>query len=891
MDRYDLYYRASTLINEVFSDNPYSPNSAPDPEINSRARVDPKLAEADEAIRKSIDLCQRDRAYRDLAFARRKLGEIHWRKGEINAAENEFRQAKSIIDSIPELSRDELSEEGVLSFYLGQVARIRGDKETAVSLFERSYRIDSFLGDQKGEEASRKALKFIDPNHLWWAYQEPDEDMKSRKTEFINQVIERRIQELGERSAKRNSMSKWMSEPKTESEKHDGGSTKKTSFNRPFVAVFGSDKEIIETVSQGIRKEVFLKPAPRSLFMSYCCGERDSSNKVPTRPEVGVYDFSDSSPESIFAALKECNVAILIFNRTQFVSEIFRRWVAEMACKSQGRDDFKIFVRISESDKTWLELLSESKDAAAVEICENVHLKSGVSLNEFVNQIACYADDFANQKSRVKTLRRIDLKTKALGLVGKILIFSSFLFAFVIWAEVLLLNSPGKHMAGWMLNAAAWVSGITTFVVLTPFYFAFGRSFSKLFTTKAKTRFRPSFQVLGRYSSSYMFIFTTVWILWGITAKKLELTPIWINLGLASGIFLEMWRRSRFDLFQVGGVLEKSSGYDRSLRCIDYAQGESQSPFVCPLFWTPRNEVFISYAHDEWGEQMATRLTHAFENDGMKVFRDNEHLAIGGNWRRQLLHGIRECGFFVSVIDRSYVTRHWTTAEAERALQLTGRTGCPKIVLLLREGFSLQETENANPVFRLLLGWPETQGFGGVRHVRECKETPEIFAEALKKNRSGWNVSIFPKSLTVNFNKIRRVVAPMNQILFNLGPIALISLFWSPIQPLGELIDTSAVANLVSGFFVGYGLRELSDLLCVFRHAEARENARIGSVERSKFFWTLSIWFSWLAITVLESSDVSSIVLGWVAFALVAGCYMKDPQRIGHSMRPHKTRQ
>ena len=75
------------------------------------------------------------------------------------------------------------------------------------------------------------------------------------------------------------------------------------------------------------------------------------------------------------------------------------------------------------------------------------------------------------------------------------------------------------------------------------------------------------------------------------------------------------------------------------------------------------HDVFISYVQ---GQKIAETMKAALEKRGLSVFIDKE-LAMGAPLVLSLNKAMKESRSYLLIIDKEFVTRQWTNAEAQAA--------------------------------------------------------------------------------------------------------------------------------------------------------------------------------------------------------------------------------
>ena len=116
------------------------------------------------------------------------------------------------------------------------------------------------------------------------------------------------------------------------------------------------------------------------------------------------------------------------------------------------------------------------------------------------------------------------------------------------------------------------------------------------------------------------------------------------------------------------------------------------------------HDVFISYVQ---GQKIAETMKAALEKRGLSVFIDKE-LAMGAPLVLSLNKAMKESRSYLLIIDKEFVTRQWTNAEAQAAFleAMKQKKLFPLLVDEDAKKFWIEE----NPLFANLIGsmWGES---------------------------------------------------------------------------------------------------------------------------------------------------------------------------------------
>lgn len=155
--RFEAYRRARLTYEAYLARNAVDFNELTDDHFLA-ARADPSLAQAERDYRHTIQLSQKENAQRDAAIAFYQLGMLLHIQGRFEEARDPLCQALDILDSLPQVERDEQSAISNCHYHLGLIALRLGDAHEARSQLERSVRIDTSLGDLSGAAMGKRAL-------------------------------------------------------------------------------------------------------------------------------------------------------------------------------------------------------------------------------------------------------------------------------------------------------------------------------------------------------------------------------------------------------------------------------------------------------------------------------------------------------------------------------------------------------------------------------------------------------------------------------------------------------------------------------------------------------------------------------------------------------------
>ena len=114
-------------------------------------------------------------------------------------------------------------------------------------------------------------------------------------------------------------------------------------------------------------------------------------------------------------------------------------------------------------------------------------------------------------------------------------------------------------------------------------------------------------------------------------------------------------------------------------------------------------DVFISYVQ---GQKIAEIMKTKLEEKGLSVFIDTE-LAMGGPLVMSLNRAMKESRSYLLIIDKKFVTKQWTNAEAQAAFleAMKQKKLFPLLVDKSAQKFWIEE----NPLFANFIGriWGE----------------------------------------------------------------------------------------------------------------------------------------------------------------------------------------
>jgi tetratricopeptide (TPR) repeat protein len=122
------------------------------------AARDPRLERAAALYKEALESTREERAYRDLGIAWYQLGMLEHFRGAFSAAEQNFREAQSILESLPQLATEDVKTISGCCYHLGILAARRGALQIGRGLLKRSEALDEAMVDLSGQAMNREAL-------------------------------------------------------------------------------------------------------------------------------------------------------------------------------------------------------------------------------------------------------------------------------------------------------------------------------------------------------------------------------------------------------------------------------------------------------------------------------------------------------------------------------------------------------------------------------------------------------------------------------------------------------------------------------------------------------------------------------------------------------------
>lgn len=122
------------------------------------AAREPRLLRAAVLYKEALELTRQEPAYRDLGVAWYQLGMLQHFRGEFGPAEQSFREALSILESLPQLATEEAKTISGCCYHLGILVARGGALQEGRALLKRSEALDEALLDLSGQAMDREAL-------------------------------------------------------------------------------------------------------------------------------------------------------------------------------------------------------------------------------------------------------------------------------------------------------------------------------------------------------------------------------------------------------------------------------------------------------------------------------------------------------------------------------------------------------------------------------------------------------------------------------------------------------------------------------------------------------------------------------------------------------------
>lgn len=849
MTRFD-YYRQGVALQEAFYAECPIPSSGPDSATAELAQRDTRLLQAHQAYRHAITLCQEEGAYRDQAFARRKLGQIYWTQNRLAEALVELQTALSILDSLPELSRDELGEESAVRFYLGRIAHVQGRTAEAIACFERCVRLDTILYHVADAVTSMENLKLVAPNHPMETYATAFPDTPSAFA------------------------------PSTPTpEKAPGPRLWGASPSARNIALLGTEPVALAAMARAVEGGVMVdakaRGNPMSILLRYLFLALGLSPERGLPPRTVTCDLTAADPDQMHRAIRRSTAVLIIFQRRQFFLPCFQTAIQDIVQIMKRRDVFRAFIAAPEAEMEWLKLQAAAGEPLANHILENIHLHPDQSEDGLLQAINCYTCGIRQARWENRWRSWANAWTGLFSGLAQITVTLAPILVILTATALLFRQELTRPFVAPYSELLCWMMGLNVCVFQAPVFYVAGRAFGRtLKGSGVSYSFLPSPAAFGgNRLFVWMFLFLAIFIPGQWVGRVLDPPTSWFSLGFVSGLILEAWRRQRPVFLSPTRLLTRSAL--TRLRQWQWwtIQGLPPSPWRCPLFAPLGRAIFISYSRaSEWGGNLAHTLQKRLSEAGAEVYLDTICLEAGGNWRRQLLRAITRSRVFVSLVDPLTVQREWTNSETEAALYAWFQRCAPQIVLLLKPDSPLPPVGSGimKPAFDLLLSSPQTQGLGGVRITQASSLTPVIFEEAFRTHRFGNTVSVFPKVLSMLLGLLNSLVTALTRLLVYYGPIyAGLQLHWRhihgtlPAQPLWELLGCA--------FLLGFSGRELMNLTANILAGAQFSDFRASHIGRIRCLLKHLNPLSWALVLALQFPLTAPLTLGWEAIFLVLG--------------------
>ncbi|HCN78712.1 MAG TPA: hypothetical protein DIT13_16145 [Verrucomicrobiales bacterium] len=468
------------------------PATGPDSASAELARQDERLQQAHQAYHQAILLCQAESAYRDQAFARRKLGQIYWAQNRLPEALQELTTAQNILDSLPELDRSDLAEESAVRFYLGQIARVQGRTGEAISCFERCVRIDTILYNVSDAIASMKQLERVAPNH----------PMAKTLDAVFRDTPPVAVAPSSPAPAEDRSSRIWGTSPSSRN-----------------IAILGTEPTALAAMAQaaeegGAMVDAKARSNPISILLGYLFFALGISRERGRRPHTETCDLTAADSNQIRRVIRRSTAVLVVFQRSQFSLPGFQTAIQGIVKLMKQQDIFRAFIAASEAEIEWLKQQSAAGEPLANQILENIHLVPGQSKAELLQAINCYTSSIrqARWENRWRTWANAWAWLFA-GLAHLIVTIAPILVILTA-AALLIRQEQTRPLVVPYSELLCWMMGLNVCVFQMPVFYVAGRAFSRtLKGSGVSYSWLPSPAAFGgNRLFVWMFLFLAIWL-------------------------------------------------------------------------------------------------------------------------------------------------------------------------------------------------------------------------------------------------------------------------------------------------------------------------------------------------------------------------------------------
>jgi hypothetical protein len=95
-------------------------------------------------------------------------------------------------------------------------------------------------------------------------------------------------------------------------------------------------------------------------------------------------------------------------------------------------------------------------------------------------------------------------------------------------------------------------------------------------------------------------------------------------------------------------------------------------------------QFFMSYTHED-AETVAVQLAENLAGRGFSVWRDNDSLRLGDDFKAAIREALERCGFGIAIWSPQYSSRMWTIWETKYLLALEDRDGRKRLLPVRHE--------------------------------------------------------------------------------------------------------------------------------------------------------------------------------------------------------------